>query len=159
MVRMTNEEPWKALHHYWLLKHRDGQPPSRKDLDPLIEIPSLVANLVLLEPVDGSYRYRLVGTEVVKRTGLEMTGKMIGLTITLPEMRGEWRLALDTAAETQRPQLFLSKMPEGVTARYVTLMLPLVTDGATEMIMVGIFYDGYVPPGRLVPGLSPLDFE
>ena len=159
MVHMIKEEPWKALHRYWLLKQHDGRPPARKDLDPLIEIPSLVANLVLLEPVDGSYRYRLVGTEVVKRTGMEMTGKMIGLTITLPEMRDQWRLALDTVSETRKPQLFLSKMPEGVTARYVTLMLPLVSEGITEMILVGIFFDGYVPPGRLVPGLSPLDLE
>lgn len=156
---MTKEEPWKALHRYWQQKHRDGRPPSRKDLDPLIEIPSLVANLVLLDPADGSYRYRLVGTEVVKRTGIEMTGKMIGLTITAPEMRGEWRLALDNVFSTQRPQLFLSKMPEGITARYVTLMLPLVSAGVTEMILAGIFFDGYVPPGRLVPGLSPLDLE
>ena len=157
---MTKEEPWKALHHYWLLKHHDGRPPSRKDLDPLIEIPSLVANLVLLEPVDGSYRYRLVGTEVVKRTGMEMTGKMIGLTITLPEMRDQWRLALDKVSKSRKPQLFLSKMPEGVTARYVTLMLPLISAASvTEMILAGIFFDGYVPPGRLVPGLSPLDLE
>ena len=159
MMRMSKEEPWKALHRYWLTKHRDGQPPSRKDLDPLVEIPSLVANLVLLDPVDGSYRYRLVGTEVVRRTGTEMTGKMIGLTITLPEMRDQWRLALDTVSKTRTAQLFLSKMPEGVTARYVTLMLPLVSAGVTEMILVGIFFDGYVPPGRLVPGLSPLDLE
>jgi hypothetical protein len=156
---MTKEEPWRTLHRYWLMKHRDGRPPARKDLDPLIEIPSLVANLVLLEPVDGSYRYRLVGTEVVKRTGMEMTGKMIGLTITLPEMREQWRLALDAVSQAQKPQLFLSKMPEGVTARYVTLMLPLISDNITEMVLVGMFFDGYVPPGRLVPGLSPLDLE
>jgi hypothetical protein len=156
---MTKEEPWRTLHRYWLMKHRDGRPPARKDLDPLIEIPSLVANLVLLEPVGGSYRYRLVGIEVVKRTGMEMTGKMIGLTITLPEMREQWRLALDAVSQAQKPQLFLSKMPEGVTARYVTLMLPLISDNITEMVLVGMFFDGYVPPGRLVPGLSPLDLE
>ena len=154
------EEPWKALHRYWLLKHRDGRPPSRKDLDPLIEIPSLVANLVLLDPVDGNYRYRLVGTEVVKRAGIELTGQMIGLTITLPEMREQWRTALDGVAIGQKPQLFLSKMPQGITARYVTLMLPLIAPtGKTEMILAGIFFDGYVPPGHRVPGLSPLDLE
>ena len=154
------EEPWKALHRYWLLKHQKGRPPSRKDLDPLVEIPSLVANLVLLDPVDGSYRYRLVGTEVVKRSGMEMTGKMIGLTITLPEMRDQWRTALDGVAASQKAQLFLSRMPQGVTARYVTLMLPLVAaSGETEMILVGIFFDGYMPPGKRVPGLSSLDLE
>jgi hypothetical protein len=154
------EEPWKALHRYWLLKHRDGRPPARKDLDPLIEIPSMVANLVLLDLVDGNYRYRLAGTEVVKRAGVELTGKTIGLTITAPEMRDQWRTALDNVAESRKPQLFLSKMPQGVTARYVTLMLPLVApSGETEMILAGIFFDGYVPPGQRVPGLSPLDLD
>jgi hypothetical protein len=155
-----NEEPWKALHRYWLLKHREGRPPSRKDLDPLIEIPSLVANVVLLTLQDGSYRYTLVGSEVVRRAGVDMTGRMIGLTITAPEMRDQWRAALDTVSREQKPQLFLSKMPEGVTARYVTIMLPLVAaSGATEKILAGLFFHGYVPPGKLVPGLSPLDLE
>jgi hypothetical protein len=157
---MSKEEPWKALHRYWLQKHKDGRPPARADLDPLIEIPSLVANIVLLDLEETSYRYRLVGTEVAKRAGTDMTGQMVGLAITLPQMRDQWRTALDSVAHNQKPQLFLSKMPEGVTARYVTLMVPLVaSSGATEMILAGIFFDGYVPPGRLVPGLSPLDLE
>jgi hypothetical protein len=114
----------------------------------------------LLTLEDGSYRYTLVGTEVVKRAGVDMTGRMIGLTITAPEMREQWRSALDTVSREQKPQLFLSKMPEGVTARYVTIMLPLVAaSGVTEKILVGLFFDGYVPPGKRVPGLSPLDLE
>ena len=155
-----NEEPWKTLHRYWLLKHRDGRPPSRRDLDPLIEIPALVSNLVLLDVEGDSYRYRLVGTEVVKRAGMDMTGRMIGLSITAPELRDQWRMALDAVAAEQKPQLFLSKMPEGVTARYVTIMLPLVaSSGVTEMILIGLFFDGHVPPGKRVPGIAPLDLE
>ena len=155
-----NEEPWKTLHRYWLLKHRDGRPPSRRDLDPLIEIPALVSNLVLMDVEGDSYRYRLVGTEVVKRAGMDMTGRMIGLAITAPELRDQWRMALDAVAAEQKPQLFLSKMPEGVTARYVTIMLPLVaSSGVTEMILIGLFFDGHVPPGKRVPGIAPLDLE
>jgi len=155
-----NEEPWKTLHRYWLVKHRSARPPSRKDLDPLIEIPALVSNLVLLDVEGDSYRYRLVGTEVVKRAGMDMTGRMIGLAITAPELRDQWRMALDAVAAEQKPQLFLSKMPEGVTARYVTIMLPLVaSSGVTEMILIGLFFDGHVPPGKRVPGIAPLDLE
>jgi hypothetical protein len=155
-----NEEPWKTLHRYWLLKHRDGRPPSRRDLDPLIEIPALVSNLVLLDVEGDSYRYRLVGTEVVKRAGTDMTGRMIGLSVTAPELRDQWHMALDSVAAEQKPQLFLSKMPEGVTARYVTIMLPLVaSSGITEKILIGLFFDGYVPPGKRVPGIAPLELE
>ena len=155
-----NEDPWKRLHRYWLLKHRDGRPPSRKDLDPLIEIPTLVSNLVLLNVEGDSYRYRLVGTEVAKRAGTDMTGQMIGLSITAPELRDQWRTALDAVSADQKPQLFLSRMPEGVTARYVTIMLPLAApSGATEMIMVGLFFDGHMPAGKRVPGIAPLNLE
>ena len=39
-----------------------------------------------------------------------------------------------------------------------TIMLPLVApSGATEMILIGLFFDGYVPPGKRVPGIAPLD--
>jgi hypothetical protein len=156
---MTSKEPWKELHAYWQSKHRDDRPPARGDLDPLIEITSLVPNLMLLDLEDGTYRYRLVGTEVAKRSGIDMTGQLIGLTITEPGMRDQWRAALDTVRDGQKPQLFLSLMPPGVTARYVTIMLPLVgRSGKTEMILAGVFFDGYLPPGKRVPGLSPLDF-
>ena len=157
---MTSNEPWKELHRYWLSKHCDGRPPARIDLDPLIEITALVSNLVLLDLENGNYRYRLVGAEVAKRAGMDMTGQMIGLSITEPGLRDQWRIALDTVARDQKPQLFLSHMPAGVTARYVTLMLPLVDrSGETEKILAGIFFDGYMPPDKRVPGIAPLDLE
>ena len=30
---------WRDLYFYWLDSHRDGQPPSRADLDPPLQIP------------------------------------------------------------------------------------------------------------------------
>ncbi len=114
----NDKEPWKKLHRYWLSKHEDGRPPARRDLDPLVEITPLIPNLILLDLEDGDYRYRLVGTEVAKRSGLDMTGRLIGLTITEPGMRDQWRAGLDTVAQEQTPQLFLSLMPPGVTARF-----------------------------------------
>jgi hypothetical protein len=157
---MTNNKPWKALHKYWLQKHQNGLPPSRKDIDPLTEITSLVGNLALLEPVDGSFRYRLVGTEIVARVGMDMTGLMVGLTSTLPNMRDQWRTALESVARHQKPELYLSTMLEGTTARNIVLILPLVTPTrTTEMLLAGIFFDGYIEPGRAIEGLSRLDLE
>ena len=153
-------EPWKALYRYWRSKHVGDKPLARRDLDPLIEITSLIANIVLLSVEDGNYRYSVVGSEVVERIGVNPTGQMIGLSITAPALRDQWRTGLDMAAREQKPQLFLSKMPPGVTARYVTLILPLVScDGVTEKILVGIFFDGYAPEGTRVPGMSPLDLD
>jgi hypothetical protein len=157
---MTSKEPWKELHAYWLSKHRDDRPPARGDLDPLIEITSLVPNLMLLDLENGTYRYRLVGTEVAKRSGIDMTGQLIGLRITEPGMRDQWRAALDSVRDNQGSQLLLSLMPAGATTRIVTIMLPLVDrSGQTKMILTGVFFDGHLPPGKRVPGLARLDFE
>jgi len=75
---MMIEEPWNQLYRYWLGKHRDGRPPSIKDFDPVVEIPRLVSAVVLLKPVDDSYRYRLVGSEIVDRFGVGLTGRWSG---------------------------------------------------------------------------------
>jgi hypothetical protein len=46
--KMPEEERWKELYRWWLSKRVDGRPPSRRDVDPLPDLPRLVANLMLL---------------------------------------------------------------------------------------------------------------
>ena len=59
------KEPWRQLYRYWQSKHVEGRPPSRADIDPITEIPRLVANLMLIDSVGDDFIYRFVGTEVV----------------------------------------------------------------------------------------------
>jgi len=46
---VDKDKTWHELHRYWLDKHVEGKPPARRDLDPLVEIPSLVAWIMLVE--------------------------------------------------------------------------------------------------------------
>ena len=155
---MATREPWQELHDYWVSKGRNGRPPAYKDLDPLFEIPRLVPNLVLLEPVEGSYRYRLVGSDVESRFGTGLTGKLIGMPITHPKMRDYWRDALDFASTKQQARLYRSIMPAGVVGNSMTLVLPLVAEhGATELIMAGLFLRGFIAPGKLITSWVPVD--
>src|SRR5580693_6483338 len=71
-------EPWQELLAYWRGKHVDGRPPARRDIDPVIDIPKLVANLMLADVLEGGYRYRLGGSAIVARHNQELTGRMAG---------------------------------------------------------------------------------
>lgn len=66
-------------YDYWLAK-RDavgqGRLPARRDLDPLTEVPRLVANMMLkdvqTQPMD--FRYRLIGTALRRHMAKDWTG-------------------------------------------------------------------------------------
>jgi hypothetical protein len=64
-------------HDYWLGKKSDRPFPSRRDFDPLVEVPRLARNMMLLDvshdPLD--FRYRLIGTAVREHLGEDWTGR------------------------------------------------------------------------------------
>ena len=151
-------EPWRQLHRYWLSKHVDGRPPARADIDPITEIPRLVANLMIIDSVEDGFIYRFVGTEVVSQTGEDMTGRHVGLSRKYGPIRSTWIGALEFVRAKRQPQLLESfdavrdeqtprLLKSGVSASCdhataVTIVLPLVTNtGETEKLLVGVFYD------------------
>ncbi len=150
-------EPWKTLYRYWFSKRVGERPPARRDIDPPVEIPSLVANLMLMEKApDGSYRYRLAGTEIESRAGVSLTGKGIGASEIPQSLAAQWRSGLDAVWRECAPKLFVSRFKDGVAVRHITLMLPLATEtGETEHVLIGCFFDGYVAPGVRAEGLIP----
>lgn len=62
----------------WLDAHVDGRGPGKEFLDPL-RLRFLLGSLSLLEVEKAPlrFRYRLVGTDIVQRLGIELTGKML----------------------------------------------------------------------------------
>ncbi|HEX9789596.1 MAG TPA: PAS domain-containing protein, partial [Kiloniellales bacterium] len=65
-----------TLYQYWQSKQGDRLMPARADIDPT-EIPKLLPILLLIDVVATvSYRYRLVGTEIVSSAGQDITGKL-----------------------------------------------------------------------------------
>lgn len=156
---MTPERHWKQLHQYWLSKHAGDRIPSRADLDPIIDIPHLAKNLILLDARD-KFVYRLVGSEVVERHGMDMTGRRSGTSGRAPKAISEWLAALDYVSREQKPRLLVSRVGNDEIARNVMLLLPLADrDGRIEMILVGSFYNEHFKRGTHIADMVAQEVE
>ncbi len=155
----SKAEPWENLYSYWLSKHVAGRPPERRDIDPIIEIPQLVANLLIIEAGPDGYRYRLAGSEVVAHDGRDMTGLSAGYrSKRYGHLVDEWIETLDFVRRTQTPRVIFAHFPQETNVKNIVLLLPLhATPGETEQILVGSFYKGRFEPGIRVEGLSVLE--
>jgi hypothetical protein len=135
-------EPWQELLDYWRAKHIDGRPPARRDIDPVIEIPKLAANLMLADILEDGYRYRLVGSAIVARHNQDLTGQMAGGSRLMRGVRSTLLANYDAVRLEQTPRLMITGPSLIDRAREVNLILPLIDrTGRTEMIVIGVFYD------------------
>lgn len=135
-------EPWKELLDYWRSKHVDGHPPGRRDVDPVLEIPRLAANLLLADIEPGGYRYRLFGSALVERYGEDMTGRLAGTSQFLELVSKDLVENYDRARREQKPRILVTGAETAAHSGAVTIILPLLSPaGETEMLMVGVFYD------------------
>jgi hypothetical protein len=152
---------WRALHGYWSAKRSNGRLPGRRDIDPIIDIPRLVANLVLLDAPEGDFRYRVVGTKIDQITQRPITGRKVAEAWWGNDPGGsEWRVALSNTAQRQRPSLYMTMFPYGIDVRCVALLLPLVdSTGRTDQILVGAFWDGFLPPGTPLLRLTAMGID
>jgi hypothetical protein len=148
-------EPWRQLHRYWLSKHIDGRPPARADIDPVTEIPRLVANLMIIDALEDDFVYRFVGTEVVEQAGEDMTGRSVGMSRKYASTRSTWIAALEFVRQHRQPQLLIHRFGPHRNARQAVLLLPLhAAPGAVFKILGGSFFGGHFPPGMQVDGIS-----
>jgi hypothetical protein len=142
-----SERHWKQLYQYWLSKHAGGRIPSRADIDPIIDIPHLVKNLILLD-ARNNFTYRLVGSEVVERHGFDMTGRPSGSSGRESKAIAEWMAALEYVSRERKPRLLVSRIGNDEVARNVMILLPLADkEGRIEMVLVGSFYNEHFKRG------------
>jgi len=73
---LDNHTKLGPLLRYWQAQRGNRRMPERKDIDPIEIGPVLLPHLLLCDLVDRGrrIRYRLVGTEVVRRWGFDPTG-------------------------------------------------------------------------------------
>jgi hypothetical protein len=154
------KEPWRQLYRYWQSKHVDGRPPSRADIDPITEIPRLVANLMIIDAVADDFLYRFVGTEVVSHTGEDMTGRSAGLSRKYAPIRSTWMAALEAVKAARQPRLVIYRFGgQSVSARQAVLLMPLHAEpGAVFKILGGAFHDGDFAPGLTIEGVTVEEF-
>jgi hypothetical protein len=147
-------DPWEALYRYWLAKHVAGRPPARADIDPMIDVPHLAQNLIVIEYDAAGSRYRLVGSQVVRRFGADNTGKPVGSSGVEERQLKIWREAIETAARHGRPTLLASRYAGADRAKTVGLLLPLTPDADGVMkLLGGTFFDQPYPNADPYPEL------
>jgi hypothetical protein len=153
------KEPWRQLHRYWVSKHVGTRPPARSDIDPITEIPRLVANLMLIDSVGDDFVYRFVGTEVVNQVGEDMTGRRAGLSRKYAPMQALWTGALEFVRDNRLPRLVVYRFAgHQASARQAVLLLPLHAEpGGVFKILGGAFFDGHFPPELQIEGVTIQD--
>ncbi len=135
-----NDPLLRRLYDYWLAKKQDRIAPTRGDIDPG-ELRELLPHLFLVEAVGSPprYRYRLVGTEVVKEFGEEITGKFLD-QVDFDHVAGRVLSEYDQSAAGRQPIMSRWNYSKagGRHVIYERLILPLSSDGrAINMFLCG----------------------
>lgn len=115
--------------------------PPRKALDPL-EIPRLLAHITLIEPRDGDYFYRLVGTHLAEV--VEETGHFLSDGHFPEEAAKVGRAHLDFTCQTGQPCWYHGPllMPHARYSRLTSVTLPMSEDGRNvSLLLVGCYCD------------------
>jgi hypothetical protein len=152
MTKAGKAELWEQLFQYWLSKCIDGRPPERADLDPMIEIPHLAAHLMILDVLPDGYQYRLVGSDIGGRLGIELTGARV---LRTTETESRWHDLLDVVNREQKPIVVTTEMSPPLSGKRMGIVLPLVDrSGDTEQILAGIFFGNDFRPGMRIGTLA-----
>jgi len=127
--------PVRRLYDYWLSIAPPGRLPGRQHISPE-DIAALLPRLwmcdVFRDPL--RFRYRLVGTEIVRSVQRELTGQWLDeaqpQSVTNPTLRNRYRFIVETGRATWRrgPTLW-KRDPHHCSVE--NCLLPLATDGET----------------------------
>jgi len=141
----------RAFYDYWQKIHpAGGGLPARRDLDP-IDIPELLPNIWMIDVKRDPtlrFRFRLIGTEIVKFTGRDMTGFWLDQVYPDYEHSEAFRNH-KAVAESGRPGYRKSGVLSNPTRHHIEaerLYLPLADDGKTvDIVLIMTVYQGEPP--------------
>lgn len=134
---MAEQEAWKQLYDYWLSKHVDGRPPTLREIDPPLDVPRLIAHILLIDVVDG-FRYRLAGSAYWSRYGFELTGRWI---VGKVPAEAEFRDTLQAVCDDGVARLLTAPVTDHPDRLHVGIVLPLSgADGGVSHILAGSFF-------------------
>jgi hypothetical protein len=155
MNSASETPPWEELYRYWLDRHVDGKPPTRADIDPMIDLRHLASNLIIIAIRPEGSEYRLVGSEVVNHFGVDHTGKSVGTSGVDETQLGAWRKTVDFVAREGKPHMLVSHYPGAGKSKTIALVLPLSpsADGVKKLFGA-TFFGGPFPDAGAYPELS-----
>ena len=132
----------RRLYDYWNEKRGERRMPSRADIDP-VEMRFILGSLMVADVLRGPLRFfvRLHGTELARRSGYELSGKMLD-ELPQPQFRALTHRSWTKAVDTRAPfHAIRDRVLDGRSARYEALILPLSRSGdEVDMLLVGIRY-------------------
>ena len=136
---MAEQEAWKQLYDYWLSKHVCGRPPTRQELDPPVDVPRLIANIMLIDVVEHCrFRCRLAGSSFWDRYGFDLTGLWIEGRVPA---EAEFRDTLQAVHDDSLARLITSPVADQPDRLHVGIVLPLAgSKGGVDQIMAGTFF-------------------
>lgn len=134
--------PLLRLLDYWEKKRAARLWPARRDIDPL-DFPYVLGNVALLEVMRQPLRFRvrLFGDNLVRKIGLEITGKMLD-EVPLPQLRDH--LAQRCREIVERGAPYRTKgdyFMDERQSQHELLVLPLSEDGqAIDMLLFAFWF-------------------
>jgi len=139
------DEKIRRFYQYWLAKRGGRRYPSRASLDPR-DFAEVLGDVVLIdawrsEPGSRwpwSFRYRLVGTNIVARDGYDLTRKTLE-ELPEPEYRERVRATWIEVCETGIPAHHVRELwLDDRLRRYEVIVLPLAGNGEDIDMLVSV---------------------
>jgi len=120
------------LYAYWLSRRGVRIMPARRDLNPG-DIPALLPYLMIVEKDAYQFRYRLVGSAIVREIGHDATGSIAGSYFADPGSAAETRAIFECVFRAAHPIFVTGEfcLKSGVNHSMSMLVLPLSDDGIT----------------------------
>ena len=133
----------REILRYWLSKRRKPQLPSREAIDPAEIVPQLPnVMLIDIEYQPLRFRFRLVGTYLVRVYGREYTGRYLD-ELDLDDHHRAITCDYKDAAECGIPRCdeYAYVMENNRYRHFERLLLPLSADGCTVNMLFGSLHE------------------
>lgn len=133
----------RRIFEYWSSKRRGSELPSRSDIDPVDLPPKLLPDISLVtvshqEDGERVFRFRLVGTNVVRNCGIDVTGRVFEDIFRDARDLSVERSYYNQVVETREASYFQAPVnfPGRDFLSSSRILLPLAADGrAVDMIL------------------------
>lgn len=132
----------RRVYEYWAAKRGDRAFPARADLDPL-DLGFALGNITLIDVLYDPlrFRYRLHGSVIVERVGIDLTGKLVD-DVPEPERRAFILDNYRTVVETRQPLARHGKRTLDLRHwNFDSIVLPFANEaGVIDMLLICVEY-------------------
>jgi hypothetical protein len=141
------------LYGYWLSKRNGRIIPARRDMDP-VELGTLLPFLFIIDKVTGEFRFRLMGTSVIRDLGRDLTGKPLSAYApNSPQPIAAVQALLERVFANAQPVLVTGQFPTGHGTMHNSscLLLPLSDDGRCVNMVIATCtacFNGNIRPSQ-----------